>query len=128
MPAGSGSISRSGHSIAGSAASTAPGHSSGTIIGVSSAAKTWFAAAIAGPDIEVGEGDPPAEPAVRRREGLAHVAEDQHLGRRHAIGVRRNLTLADIDRPVRKQRAQMVVGPAIAKPQLEHEAVDVADQ
>ena len=50
----------------------------------------------------------------------------QKFGRRHAIGMRRNPALADIDFPIRKELAQMVVGPAVAEAKLEHLAVQPA--
>src|SRR5438874_1786356 len=69
-----------------------------------------------------------AESGVSRQQGLAHVAEDQPLGRRHAVGMRRHLFLADIDVALGKQLAQMVVGTAVAEPQFEHRAVEAGDQ
>ena len=72
--------------------------------------------------------DATAESGVSRRQGLAHVAEDQPLGRRHAVGMRRHLFLADIDVALGKQLAQMVVGTAVAEPQFEHRAVEAGDQ
>ena len=51
---------------------------------------------------------------------VAHVAEEEEFGRRHAIWMRRNPALADVDLSIWKQLAQMVVSPAVAKPELEH--------
>ncbi len=40
----------------------------------------------------------------------------------------RDLPLADVDLPVRKQFAQMIVGPAVAEPEFEHRPVEIRDQ
>ena len=47
---------------------------------------------------------------------------------RDAVGMRGHPALADIDVAFPEQFAQMVVGPAVAEPQLEHEPVEVADR
>jgi hypothetical protein len=47
-------------------------------------------------------------------QGIAHITEQEQLGRWHAIWVRRNPALADVDLSIRKQLAQMIVGPAVA--------------
>jgi hypothetical protein len=60
-------------------------------------------------------------------QGVAHVAEEEEFGRRHAIGMRRNPALADVDFPVRKQLAQMVVGSTVAESELEHVPVQFGD-
>ena len=52
---------------------------------------------IARPGIEMRQRDAAAEPAPCRRQGRAHVAEDQPVRWRHALGMRRDLALADID-------------------------------
>src|SRR5947208_7031704 len=83
---------------------------------------------IAGAGIEMRQRDPAAKPGASRRQGLAHIAEDQPLGRRHAIGMRRHRSLADKDVARRKQLPQMVVSPAVAEPQFEHRAVKAGDQ
>jgi len=83
---------------------------------------------VTGAGIKMRQRDPATEPGMSRRQGLAHVAEDQPLGRRHAVGMRRHLFLADIDVAPGKQLAQMVVGAAVAEPQFEHRAVEAGDQ
>ena len=42
--------------------------------------------------------------------------------------MRRNPALANVDFPIRKELAQMVVGPAVAEPELEHLPIQVPDQ
>src|SRR2546430_9836886 len=53
--------------------------------------------------------DHAAEPSMGCRQGLAHVAEDQPVRRRHAIGMGRDLAFANIDVASRKQRTQVIV-------------------
>ena len=48
----------------------------------------------------MGERHPAFEPFARRPQGVAHVAEQQQLGRRHAIGMGREVPLAYINRPI----------------------------
>jgi len=59
---------------------------------------------------------------------VAHVAEEEEFGRRHAIWMRRNPALADVDLSVRKQLAQMVVGAAVAEPELQHVPLQLPDE
>jgi hypothetical protein len=61
-------------------------------------------------------------------QGIAHVAEEEEFGRRQAVRMRRKPALEDVDFSVRKELAQMVVGPAVAEPELEHVAVQILDQ
>src|SRR5438067_2283709 len=65
---------------------------------------------------------------MRCRQGLAHVAEDQPARRRHAIGMGGDLAFANIDVASRKQRAQVIVGAAVAKAELKHRAIQPGDQ
>src|SRR5580704_10059943 len=76
----------------------------------------------------MGERHTAREPAVRRRQGVAHVAEDQALRRRHASGMGRDQAFADINLATWKQRTQMVVGAAVAEAELEHDPVEPVDQ
>jgi len=41
--------------------------------------------------------------------------------------MRRNPALANVDSPIRKELAQMVVGPAVAEPELEHVPIQLCD-
>ena len=62
-----------------------------------------------------------------RLQGIAHVAKEEEFGGRHAIGMRRNPALADVDFSVRKQLAQMVIGSTIAESELEYVSVQSGD-
>ena len=42
--------------------------------------------------------------------------------------MRRNPALANVDFPIRKELAQMVVGPAVAEPELKHVPIQVPDE
>ena len=42
--------------------------------------------------------------------------------------MRRNPALANVDFPIWKQLAQMVVGPAVAEPELKHVPIQVPDE
>lgn len=61
-------------------------------------------------------------------ECLAHIAEQEKLGWRYAIGMRRDPTLTDIDLAVRKQLAEMIIGSAIAEAEFQHRAIQIANQ
>jgi hypothetical protein len=54
---------------------------------------------------------------------IAHVAKEEKFGRRYAVGMRGNPPLADINSSIRKELAQMIIGPAITKPEFEHVAL-----
>jgi len=75
----------------------------------------------------MGQRYPPPQRLADGWKGIAHVAEEEDLGRRDTIGMRCNSALAYVDRSVRKELAQMIVGPAVAEPQLEHVAVQFLD-
>ena len=76
----------------------------------------------------MGEGYPAREPLPRKAEGLAHVTEEKKFGWRHAIGVSRDLPIADKDLPVRKEFAQVVIGASVAEPEFEHIPVELANK
>ena len=42
--------------------------------------------------------------------------------------MRRNPALANVDFPIRKELAQMVVGPPVAEPELKHVPIQVPDE
>jgi hypothetical protein len=46
---------------------------------------------------------------------VAHIAEQEKLDRRYAVGMGGNPTLANIDLPIGKQFAKMIVGSPIAE-------------
>ena len=52
---------------------------------------------------------------------IAHVAKEEEFGRRYAIGVRGNPAFANINSSVRKELTQVIIGPAIAEPELEND-------
>ena len=80
-------------------------------------------------ELGVARGVPGAEIVVDQRSALraggaasvgrvtANVAENEMLGVRDAVGMRRRLPLEDENRAPRMQAAQMVVGPAVAEAQ-----------
>ena len=70
----------------------------------------------------------PASRGAARWQRLAHIAEQEQLGRRNAIGMGCDGPLADIDLAVWEQLAKVIVGPAVAEPQLEHLTIQIADQ
>ncbi len=61
-------------------------------------------------------------------QSFAHIAEQEELGRRNAIGMGCNGALADIDRTMREELPKMIVGPAVAEAELEHFTVQTANQ
>ncbi len=67
------------------------------------------------------------KPLADRSQGITHVAEEEEFGRRYAIGMRSKCTVADVDFPVWKELAQMVVGPTVAEPEFEHVPVQFRD-
>src|ERR1700730_5592820 len=76
----------------------------------------------------MGERHPAAEARARRRQGVAHVAEDQALRRGHTSGMGRDQAFADIDLATWKQRTRMVVGAAVTEDELEHDPAEPVDQ
>jgi len=83
---------------------------------------------VSGRGVEMGERYPARKPLAGRLQSIAHVAEKEKFGRRHAIGVGSNPPLADIDPPLRKELAQMVVGSTVPESQLEHLALQFPDK
>ena len=65
--------------------------------------------------------------AQHGRQGHPNVAENEMLGIRDAVGMRRRLPFEDVNRAPRMQVAQMVVGPSIAKAQLEDRSFNARD-
>src|SRR6516164_11783216 len=72
--------------------------------------------------------NPALELFARGSQRVAHVAEEQKLGRRHAIRMRGDMTLANVNFPARTQFAQVIVRPAVTEPELEHRAIEIAHQ
>src|SRR5262249_37091527 len=58
---------------------------------------------------------------------LAKIAENEAVGRRYAVRVRRHLALEDKDVALRKPHAEMIVCAAVAEPELEHRAGKLLD-
>jgi|GEM_PF-4645454 len=63
-----------------------------------------------------------------RLQSIAHIAQEEEFGRRQAIGMRCNPALADVDSSIRKELSQMVIGPTVAEPKLEHVPVQFPDE
>jgi hypothetical protein len=71
---------------------------------------------------------PSTEQIAGTAKSIAHVAEEEEFGRWHAIGMCRNPPLANVNFPIWKEVAQMVVGPAVAEPELKHLPVQFPDE
>jgi len=76
----------------------------------------------------MGERYPSPKQSTGSWESIAHIAEEEQLGRWNTIGVRCNPTLAYVNSPIRKELAQMIVGPAVAEPEFEYLSVQLLDQ
>ncbi len=76
----------------------------------------------------MGQRYPSTKQTAGSSKSIAHVAEEKKFGRRHAIGMRRHPPLADIDLPIWKELAQMIVGPTVAEPEFEHEPIQFLDE
>jgi hypothetical protein len=50
---------------------------------------------------------------------IAHVAKEEKFGRRYAVGMRSNPTLADINSTIRKELTQVIVRPTVTQPKFE---------
>jgi uncharacterized Fe-S cluster-containing radical SAM superfamily protein len=61
-------------------------------------------------------------------QGLAHIAEQEELGRRNTIGMGCNGALTDIDSAMREELAKMIVRPAVAETELQHFTVHAGNQ
>jgi len=59
---------------------------------------------------------------------VAHVAKEEKFGRRYTVGMRSNPPLADINPSTREELTQVIVGPAITKPEFEDIALQALDQ
>jgi len=87
------------------------------------ASQPQITSGITGAGIEMGEGDPLAKPGAGGGQRVEHVAKQQKVIRRNAVGMRRDPTLADIDITIGKKFAEVVVSAAVAEPQFQHGAV-----
>jgi hypothetical protein len=56
------------------------------------------------------------------RQCLARLAQEQAILRRDAVGMGRHLALEDVDVARREEITQMIVGAAVAQPDLEDRA------
>ena len=76
----------------------------------------------------MGKCNPSFKKLARSLQGIPHVAEEEKLRRGNAVGMRRDPTFTDIDLAIGKELAQMVVGSAVTKSQLEHVPIQVPDE
>jgi len=83
---------------------------------------------VAGRWVEVGKRYPTRKPFASRSQSIAHVAEEEEFVGRHAVGMRSEPALADVDFPLWKELAKMVIGPAVAEPELEQLSVQFPDK
>jgi len=70
----------------------------------------------------------PLEVLAGRRQGLAHVAEQEKFWWRYATGMRRDLLLANIDFAVWQELAKMIVSPTVTEAKFEHLSSEIANQ
>ena len=63
--------------------------------------------------------------AVQR---IAHVTKQEKFGWRGAVGMRGDPPLADVDFSIREKLAQMIIGPAVAEPELQHPSLQSLDK
>jgi len=70
----------------------------------------------------------PLEVLAGRRQGLAHVAEQEKFWWRYAIGMRRDLPLANIDFAVWQELAKMIISPAVTETEFEHLSIQITNQ
>ena len=75
----------------------------------------------------MGQRYPSTQPVAGSLKSIAHVAKKEEFGRRHAIRMRRNPPLTDIDLPIWKELAQVIVGPPVAEPEFEHVPAQLFD-
>jgi hypothetical protein len=83
---------------------------------------------LAVPGIEMRKHYTLGKPGADGWQSLAHIAEQEELGRRNAIGVGCNRALADIDVPMREQLPKMIVCPAVAEAELQHFTIHTGNQ
>jgi len=76
----------------------------------------------------MGECYPSFEEFTGSQQSVAHVAKEEELVGRDAIGMCRDAAIADVYFPIRNELAQMVVGPAVAEPKLEHVPVQLPNE
>lgn len=76
----------------------------------------------------MGQRDAAGEALARRRQAVAHVAEDEVVAGGNAGGMGRDITLEHVDLPPGQALAQVIEGAAVAKPQFENDPLDAADQ
>ena len=70
----------------------------------------------------------PFEVLAGRRQGLAHVAEQEKFWRRYAIRMCSDLPLANIDFAAWQELAKMIISPTVTEAEFEHLAIYVANQ
>ena len=68
------------------------------------------------------------KPGADGWQSLAHIAEQEELGRRNAIGMGCNGLLADKDFAMREELPKMIVGPAVAEAELQHFTIQTGNQ
>ena len=78
--------------------------------------------------VEMSKRDAVGEKLPGRRQSLAHVAEQEELGRRNTVGMSGNGALADKNVATGQKFSKMVVRPAIAETELEHFTFQIGDQ
>ena len=83
---------------------------------------------IAIPGIEMSERHAAGKEPLGGPQPLAHIAEQEELGRRNTIGMSCNGTLADKNVAIREELSKMVIGSAVAETELEHFTVQTGDQ
>ena len=59
---------------------------------------------------------------------LAHIAEQEKVGRRNTIGMGRDSALADVDFPPREELSKVIIRPAVAEAELQHLTIHTSDQ
>lgn len=59
---------------------------------------------------------------------LAHIAEEEKLGRRNTIGMGRDGALADVDFAMREELSKMIIRPAVAEAEFQHFTLQIGNQ
>jgi hypothetical protein len=67
----------------------------------------------------MGEYYPSAQLSASAVQGIAHIPQNEEFDGRYASRMSSHAALANIDFPIRKKPAQMIIGPAVAEPQLQ---------
>lgn len=78
--------------------------------------------------IEVRKHHTLGKPGAHGRQRLAHIAEQEKLGRRNTAGMGCNGALADINLAVREELPEMIIGPAVAEAEFEHVTIQTPNQ